>query len=97
MEISNGIYWGGDFETTRQLVQTGIISESQIRFFLGYSGWESNQLKNELASGSWFLTENQLKQNLIRCDLSNYWKQKMTELGGDYLIWSNAPENPLLN
>ncbi|OYU82988.1 MAG: transcriptional regulator [Flavobacterium sp. BFFFF2] len=97
MEISNGIYWGGDFETTRQLVQTGIISDTQIRFFLGYSGWETNQLKSELDSGSWFLTENQLKQNLIRFDLSNYWKQKMTELGGDYLIWSNAPENPLLN
>jgi putative transcriptional regulator len=26
-----------------------------------------------------------------------FWKEKITELGGDYLIWSNAPENPNLN
>ena len=24
-------------------------------------------------------------------------KEKILELGGDYILWSNAPENPLLN
>ncbi|MEX0360101.1 MAG: YqgE/AlgH family protein, partial [Allomuricauda sp.] len=24
-------------------------------------------------------------------------KEKMVELGGDYLLWSNSPENPSLN
>ena len=24
-------------------------------------------------------------------------EEKISELGGDYLIWSNAPENPLAN
>ena len=27
----------------------------------------------------------------------NVWKDKMKELGGQYLLWSNAPENPSLN
>ncbi len=39
IEISNGIYWGGDFETTKNLINEGKINKNNIRFFLGYSGW----------------------------------------------------------
>ena len=28
---------------------------------------------------------------------TDFWKEKILELGGEYIIWSNAPENPLLN
>ena len=28
---------------------------------------------------------------------ATFWKEKMIEFGGDYLIWSNAPENPSYN
>jgi putative transcriptional regulator len=28
---------------------------------------------------------------------SKFWNQKLKELGGEYLIWSNAPVNPVLN
>ena len=30
-------------------------------------------------------------------EMKNLWKLKMIELGGEYLLWSNAPENPLHN
>ncbi len=40
IEISNGIYWGGDFESTKELINSGIIGKNNIRFFLGYTGWE---------------------------------------------------------
>ena len=39
VEISNGIYWGGDFETTQQLINEGKISKNNIRFFLGYNSF----------------------------------------------------------
>jgi putative transcriptional regulator len=35
IEISNGIYWGGDFEVTKQLINDKQISKESIRFFLG--------------------------------------------------------------
>jgi putative transcriptional regulator len=38
IEISNGIYWGGDFESTKALINNGKINK--INFFLGYTGWE---------------------------------------------------------
>ena len=28
---------------------------------------------------------------------TDFWREKIMEQGGDYLIWSNAPENPMFN
>jgi putative transcriptional regulator len=97
IEISLGIYWGGDFEIALNLINDGIIIESDIRFFLGYSGWEPKQLEKELESNSWIVTENVYKSDLINKSDATFWKQKMLELGGDYSLWSNAPENPSYN
>ncbi|MEZ4837899.1 YqgE/AlgH family protein [Flavobacterium sp.] len=97
VEISNGIYWGGDFEKTRDLINKGEIKKDSIRFFLGYTGWEANQLETEMNSNSWILIENSYKQKILQKSSSDFWKEKIMELGGEYLIWSNAPENPMLN
>lgn len=97
VEISNGIYWGGDFEKTRDLINSGEIKKDSIRFFLGYTGWDANQLETEMNSNSWILIENSYKQKILQKSSSNFWKEKIMELGGEYLIWSNAPENPMLN
>jgi len=97
IEISNGIYWGGDFDKTIELINEKTISEEDIRFFLGYSGWSSLQLDEELSSKSWIVVKNKYATEIIRKSSNAFWKEKMVELGGDYLIWSNAPENPSLN
>ena len=97
IEISLGIYWGGDFEIALKLINDRLITESEIRFFLGYSGWEPNQLEKELQSNSWIITKNVYKSDLISKSEDTFWKEKMLELGGDYSIWSNAPENPSYN
>ncbi|WP_297868437.1 YqgE/AlgH family protein [uncultured Flavobacterium sp.] len=97
IEISNGIYWGGDFETTKQLINSGKISKNQIRFFLGYSGWSVNQLEMELQENAWIVTENTLKNKLLSKASTLFWKEKIIEQGGEYVLFSNAPENPMLN
>ncbi|MDD3004058.1 YqgE/AlgH family protein [Flavobacterium sp.] len=97
VEISNGIYWGGDFETTRDLINEGKIQKKNIRFFLGYTGWEPHQLDQELNANSWIVFKNVYKNKIIGKSTTHFWKEKILELGGDYLIWSNAPENPELN
>ena len=97
IEISSGIYWGGDFESTKDLINEGKISRNNIRFFLGYSGWDAEQLLNELESNSWIISENGLRNKIIGKSSADFWKEKIMEQGGDYLIWSNAPENPIYN
>ena len=97
VEISDGIYWGGDFDTTVALINQQKITQNDIRFFLGYSGWASLQLDQELHSKSWIVVANQYESDIIRKWTQAFWREKMMELGGDYLLWSNAPENPSLN
>lgn len=97
IEISHGIYWGGDFDKTVSLINQKVISEDDIRFFLGYSGWSSLQLDQELLSKSWVVVQNDYESAIIQKSSNAFWKEKMVELGGNYLLWSNAPENPSLN
>ena len=97
IEISSGIFWGGDFELTRNLINDGKIKKDNIRFFLGYTGWETQQLDNEMESNSWIIAENLYQNKIIGKSTTDFWREKILELGGDYIIWSNAPENPLLN
>lgn len=97
IEISDGIFWGGDFAKTIALINQKVITDNDIRFFLGYSGWSSLQLDQELDSKSWIVVKNEYQSNIIQKSALALWKEKMLELGGDYLLWSNAPENPSLN
>ncbi|UZO80181.1 YqgE/AlgH family protein [Aquimarina sp. ERC-38] len=97
IEISNGIYWGGDFTEVSKLIEENKISAKEIRFFLGYSGWDANQLLSELESNSWVIVKNTYEKNIINKPDTSFWKEKMIELGGDYILWSNAPENPSYN
>ena len=97
IEISNGIYWGGDFESTKELINNGKINKNNIRFFLGYTGWSESQLQSEMEATSWIITSNNYKNKIIGKSSTHFWKEQIMELGGDYLIWSNAPENPYLN
>ena len=97
IEISLGIFWGGDFNKVAELIAKGAINENDIRFFLGYSGWDANQLEVELKANSWVVTQNIYKNSIIEKDYKSFWKEKMLEFGGEYSIWSNAPENPNYN
>ena len=42
--VSNGIYWGGNFSALKELLENKALDSSEIRFFLGYSGWTEEQL-----------------------------------------------------
>jgi putative transcriptional regulator len=97
IEISKGIYWGGDFELTKSLINTGHLKRTNIRFFLGYTGWDAQQLEHEMAANAWIISENLYENKILGKSPTDFWKEKILELGGEYPIWSNAPENPMLN
>ncbi len=96
-EISNGIFWGGDFSRVIEQLKSGELQDSDIQFFLGYSGWDSQQLTGELKEKIWVVVENEHGEKLLCNSRPNLWREKIMELGGDYLIWSNAPEHPHYN
>ncbi len=95
VHIIENVYWGGNFEIMKELVSSGELNAIQIRFFLGYSGWQAGQLENELDQNSWLVTE--INQSQIMNVSDNLWKNTVNQLGEKYKIWQNYPENPSLN
>ncbi len=95
--ISDGIYWGGDFTEVCTLFKEDKITPEDIKFFLGYSGWDKEQLSEEIENHSWVIKNNQLDDTLLSSNIHDLWKREMINLGGKYEMWSNAPENPSLN
>ncbi|PHQ55820.1 MAG: transcriptional regulator [Lutibacter sp.] len=96
IEIDKELYWGGDFETLTDLLNKKAVKPTEIRFFLGYSGWSIDQLNEELNESTWAVVENNYPNILeVKCD--DFWKNQLLEFGGEYQIWANAPKNPNLN
>ena len=95
-EISDGIYWGGDFTEVVELLNLKKLSTVDIRFFLGYSGWGEGQLEDEMKQKSWISTE-ATKKLIFTGDTNNIWKAALKQLGGEYQQMVNYPIDPQLN
>jgi putative transcriptional regulator len=53
--IADGIYFGGNFDQTVNAINDQIISVNDIKIFIGYCGWDTNELEAEIEEGSWTL------------------------------------------
>ena len=95
-EVMPGLYTGGKFEDLIPLINSGVIAPNQIRFFIGYSGWEAGQLDSELSTNSWIVGKTTINDILNTQDKS-LWKNILNEMGGKFKMLSNFPEDPSLN
>ncbi|WP_436488638.1 YqgE/AlgH family protein [Chitinophaga sp. ARDCPP14] len=53
IQVVDNIYMGGDFKAAVMHMNNGTISEQDIRIFIGYCGWNAQELEGEIAEGSW--------------------------------------------
>ena len=95
-EIAEGIFWGGDFDIAIKLIRDGAIDQKRIRFYIGYSGWGSGQLNDELKEKSW-LTVQANRKIIFHKQTDEIWKESLKLLGGDYEMMINFPIDPQLN
>lgn len=95
-EIMPGLWVGGDFEVLKKRILLNQITDTQIRFFLGYSGWSPNQLEEEMNQGAWFVSELAAKE-VMNANKKKSWNEVLSKMGGKFGIISNFPENPELN
>ncbi len=95
IHIVNDLYWGGNIDKVIDLIKTKVIDPKEIRFFLGYSGWDSDQLNHEINTDSWFVDETD--QNLFEWDLKTIWINRLKCKSNSYKIWANAPYDISLN
>jgi putative transcriptional regulator len=97
IEIWDGIYWGGDFEQIKELITNYQITESEIKFFTGYSGWTPGQLDDELREDAWIVANKFEADSIFSNNEHNLWKEIVISLGQRYAHIANFPENPTLN
>ena len=78
------------------LIDTNQINKDEIRFFAGYSGWEPSQLDAELKGRTW-LVSNCKKDFAFSTEPEELWGQVLRNMGSQYAILANFPEDPSLN
>jgi putative transcriptional regulator len=96
IEIIEGVFWGGNFESVMSLAQTGQLNLEKIKFFIGYSGWGGGQLKDELNEKSW-LTVDATTRLIFSTQPDDVWKSSLRHLGGNYEMLVHYPIDPQLN
>lgn len=96
-EVAEGIYWGGDFETLKILINNNSIQEDEVKFFLGYSGWGFHQLEDEIATNTWIVSDQYHQETIFSNNEEELWKEVIINLGPKYAHVSNFPTDPNLN
>jgi len=95
-EVLPGLYWGGNFDQLKSLINTKQITRSDIRFFVGYAGWGPEQLKDELDQNSWIVADTSMPQ-VMRNKTENFWGEKLKGMGKKFAAIANFPDDPTLN
>lgn len=101
-EILPGLFVGGTLEDITTYIEGGGEIEGKMRFFLGYSGWDSGQLEKELLGRSWAVADavspdGSDTMRLIDGRENDFWRREVNRLGEDYRSWLVVPETPWLN
>lgn len=94
--IADNLYWSGDFEQLKQLVIDQQIFPNEIMFFVGYSGWDYPQIKNEVKNNSWIISDTS-EYTIADFNQTDFWKIALQKMGPKHAILSNFPEDPSLN
>lgn len=96
IEVAPGVWWGGTFEDIKNKMTSGLFLSNQFRFFLGYSGWAEGQLQDELDRGGWILGTCR-SDYIFETEPNKIWRKILKDMGGDFALFANYPENPQLN
>lgn len=91
MEVDDGIFIGGDYDQLKQKLDDGEIDPSQVRFFLGYSGWSTGQLQEEIDNHSWIVAPVLSPLEIMDDKIIDIWSNYMRRQGKKYDILSRSP------
>ena len=97
IEVMDGIYWGGNFDQLVSLIETKQVASSDIKFFLGYSGWSAGQIEEELKEDSWIVSDKVNEELLFDIKAEAMWQYALKRMGGRFSVYSNYPQDPRLN
>jgi putative transcriptional regulator len=95
--VGDGVFWAGDFRSLKGAIELNLIQPNEIRFFLGYSGWDKGQLESELKGDSWLISNSNHQLLFGDIDADDLWASILKKKGNQYAMMANFPEDPNFN
>lgn len=96
-ELFPGLYVGARIDDVVGYVEGGGEVDGCLRFFLGYSGWGTDQLENEVLHNTWAIGRHEDADVLLHGSGNEYWRRQVEHLGDDYRSWLTVPVDAALN
>ena len=71
-------------------------AHTHLRIFAGYAGWGEEQLRSEIATGSWYVVPS-TRADLFGADPLGLWKRVLRRQPGELAWVSTRPLDPSMN
>lgn len=100
MPVLPGLWLGGDFDELKAALSSGRYGDGDVRFFVGYSGWNGGQLESEIKGKSWYVHDAALEdklQAIFHPPSEGLWKGMLASKGPGFARASALPVDPSLN
>ncbi|NAW50524.1 YqgE/AlgH family protein [Elizabethkingia argentiflava] len=94
--INEHYFLSDNIEEIIELIANRELAPEDFKMFCGYSGWSSQQLENEIQNKMWTVLDI-INLDYTESNDQDLWKKIMKGLGGEFLLWANAPLDISLN
>ncbi len=94
MQITEGVYLGGDFPFLQELIK--FDPECKMLICFGYTGWTTGELEKQFMEGYWYLSTSS-KDLIFNSIPEKLWKETLHNMGGSFKKISLIPEDFSLN
>ena len=92
-KIMSGLYWSGNINALKAMIKNDLIKSHEVRFYVGYAGWEGGQIRKELQANTWAVGKFGTKE-LLHTSPNKMWSDFVNRLGNKYILWNKFPLNP---
>ncbi|MBR5604635.1 MAG: YqgE/AlgH family protein [Bacteroidales bacterium] len=92
-KIMSGLYWSGNINALKAMIKNDLIKSHEVRFYVGYAGWEGGQIRKELQANTWVVGKFGTKE-LLHTSPNKMWSDFVNRLGNKYILWNKFPLNP---
>lgn len=95
--IGGNMFLGGRFDDIVEALNSGAVNPVDVRFFLGYSGWSSGQLIEEIKGKSWylhFMSSQPREERVFDTSNEDLWQEMLSSKGPAFALAALSPRNP---
>ncbi|PON59748.1 hypothetical protein TorRG33x02_286900 [Trema orientale] len=99
-EVIPGLCFGArnSLDEAAELVKKGVLKPQDFRFFVGYAGWQLDQLREEIESDYWYVaacSSNLIYESFSDSSSESLWEEILQLMGGHYSELSRKPKQDM--